>query len=1119
MDRARAKAPFSPTTDLRRRWRELRARRPPGAAPLLLMLLLAGPWPGMARAVDAARWMERTSPSFHLVASQSGEEGGIPFTSSPGSLAQDQTGFIWNGTDVGLERWDGYHIRTYTARSGDPCALPADYVVTLFVDGRGRLWISTFGGGLGYYEPATDCIHRVDGGPMDLNRAPVDSFASDAAGGLWLGTTAGLAHLSPDLHQVLRLPPEASSLGHLSHERICCVLRDRHDSLWVGSDAGLERRAAGQDRFASVDLPAGAKVRTLLESADGRIWVGTASDGAFVIDSSTARVKAIEDIRRLDPLPLIWRAAQTPGGEIWLGTTSTGIIRVDPVSLRVRPLRHQKGVATSLPEDAVVDLMRDRSGLLWVASDSGFGFFNLRDDVATILSDDELNAVGEGLVKAIVPMQGERIAIAVGTKIAQLAPVGTGAAPVSFAPLPPPGSIATLATLNGRDLFAATQPYALVWLDRSTHRSHSVLLPGPGTSRRILALLADGERLWVGGTEGLWLVERGGGDRGASGPWMASRQFALRDVWAIAPGSGDTRWVGTVKGLYRVTRSRDQPVHVQLSNPAGEVVADPHIKSLHTDRQGHLWIGTNSDGLFIVDPTAGAADRAPVLRHLIGELPSGAISAMLEDSHGAVWVSTDRGISRIDARSFTVSRLTRGDGITIPSYVSGGCADPACSELMFGGRNGITLIRPDRAALARAAPAVVFTRITIGRTEVPSSRFNTPGRDEVLELPPQIHGLTVEFAALDYADPMHSRYEYRLDGYDHDWMPTGAEARLASYMNLAPGWYRLRVRASDHGNSGSPREADFQVHVPADWYQTLWFRSLLVIGVLLTLILIVQWRTMVLRSRQRALELLVEVRTQALVRATGERNSLIENLAHDLRTPLTSLRGYLDRLNLKDDAMTEADRARFIGIAVHQVERLIRLVRELFELVRLDDPFARLNLEQFSPAEIVQDVVQEFAIIAEGRRIDCELERGVEFTRIVGDISLFQRMMENLVVNAVSHTPPGGRIAVRLRSEAAAVVLDVSDTGRGIEPADIDRIFNRYERGDTKGRLFGAGLGLAIVKRILDLHGGSIVVDSEVGRGTRFTIRWPREGRAPPPGGVLRGGGRPLLSPPPPRPQ
>ena len=248
-------------------------------------------------------------------------------------------------------------------------------------------------------------------------------------------------------------------------------------------------------------------------------------------------------------------------------------------------------------------------------------------------------------------------------------------------------------------------------------------------------------------------------------------------------------------------------------------------------------------------------------------------------------------------------------------------------------------------------------------------------------------------------------------------------------------------------------------------------------------------------ARQRTLQAQIADRTRALQRANDERKSLIENLAHDLRTPLTALRGYLDHLNVKQERLSDVERGRYLGIAVRQAERLSRLVGELFELVRLDAPFTRLALEQFAPADVVQDVVLEFASIADARAVSCAiaLEPDAESAQIVGDISLFQRLVENLVDNAFRHTPAGGRVTVRLGAGPGDIVLEVIDTGQGIPQQDIERIFNRYERGDSNRHETGAGLGLAIVHRILELHHGSISVESDLGQGTRFKVRMPRQ--------------------------
>ena len=1064
--------------------------------------LAALAWPGWGIASGAeARWGERTSPVFQLVASQSTRDASVPYTGAPGVLAQDGQGFLWIGTESGLERWDGYRMRTFAAQPGNACALQSDNIWALYADEQKRLWVGTLGGGVARYDPQTDCLQAVGAGQESVSSATVEALAGDGGGGAWVGTATGLLHVSADLTQVTRVSADASDEGRLTHGRIVRLLRDRTGALWVGTDEGLQRLGRSETRFSAVPLPSSAagsvKVRALFESSDGRIWVGTLANGAYVIDPSTMHGRPVEDILARNEGHGIWAVAETPAGEVWLATHDSGILVVDPKSLHSRVVRHRKGVPTSLPGDSVFDLLRDRSGLLWAASDSGWlGYFQTQAGISTILTADEAQGVPEGAVAAAARTNDDRIAIAVGNKIAIIGPRGTGAEPLPIDLPLPSDKVTSLAVLNGRDLFAGVNPIGLVWFDRTARRSRSVSLPGPGQLRHVTSLLADGDRLWVGALEGIWAVEPRRERLPSAIPWEVTQQSDLRNVLVIAVGRGGTRWFGTTNGLFRSIGGGSMPKHVELRIPSGGPLPDMFVTSLHIDRRGRLWMGTNTQGLFVLDTAARPSDGAQVLRQVSSELPNSSVDQILEDESGGIWVSTDRGLARVDADTFSVRRFGRGDGAAISAYWIGSGIALEGGELMFGGQDGITLVRPAQLAPNRYPPPIVITRISVGHREVPSAGYNRSTPDQVLEIPADAQSVAVEYAALDYADPERISYAYRLDGYDRTWVRTGSDMRVAMYTNLAPGTYHLHVRGTDHAGTWSASERQITVRMAAAWYQSMWFQALELLAALSMLVLVVQARTVLLRARQRELELLVDGRTRALVQMTEARNSLIENLAHDLRTPLTSLRGYLDRLNLDDEALTDADRSRFVGIALRQVERLIRLVGELFELVRLDDPLARLTLERFSPAEVVQDVVQEFGSIAEGRSIGCELAAGVESVQIQGDISLFQRLIDNLVDNAVGHTPPGGKVAVKLGFDEASIIIEVSDTGRGIERTDLERIFNRYERGDAPGRLSGAGLGLAIVKRILELHHGSIVVDSEVGSGARFLVRLPRSGPA-----------------------
>ena len=222
------------------------------------------------------------------------------------------------------------------------------------------------------------------------------------------------------------------------------------------------------------------------------------------------------------------------------------------------------------------------------------------------------------------------------------------------------------------------------------------------------------------------------------------------------------------------------------------------------------------------------------------------------------------------------------------------------------------------------------------------------------------------------------------------------------------------------------------------------------------------------------------------------RRELVTNISHDLRTPLTSLRGYLETLSLKWDTLDAAKRERYLHSAIRQSDRLNRLVSDLFELARLDSGTRELELESLSLAELAQDAVQQFLLEAENQGVELGIDLPSTPFRIQGDVGLIARVLDNLLANALRHTPRGGSIRVTLHDEGSNALLAVEDTGPGIEPDELPHVFERFFHGSRARRAsHGVGLGLAIAKRVTDLHGGAIWVENLTPRGSRFSVRLP----------------------------
>lgn len=223
------------------------------------------------------------------------------------------------------------------------------------------------------------------------------------------------------------------------------------------------------------------------------------------------------------------------------------------------------------------------------------------------------------------------------------------------------------------------------------------------------------------------------------------------------------------------------------------------------------------------------------------------------------------------------------------------------------------------------------------------------------------------------------------------------------------------------------------------------------------------------------------------------RRELVSNISHDLRTPLSAMQGYIETLLIKADTMSHEDRVKYLSIARKHTVRLGTLIGDLFELSKLDSASVTPNLETFSLPELVQDIAQEFQLESEQKAIHLSIDTQADAAYTIGDIGLIQRVLENLVRNAIRFTPAGGEVTVSIAERPESVRVSVSDNGPGIPDADIPRIFDRFYRAvdGEEARSDSSGLGLAIVKRILDLHGSRITVESKVNRGTRFEFDLP----------------------------
>ncbi|MBI5259830.1 MAG: diguanylate cyclase [Burkholderiales bacterium] len=910
-----------------------------------------GPPPGLQQPAPA-RWSRLAEPVFHTIGRSHGLPNDVVY-----SVGQDAAGFLWIGTVSGLARWDGHSARIYSP--GPPAAgqLPDGWIQALQRDADGRLWVGTSGGGIARYDAQRDRFDTLGAGPQGLSHVNVHVLLDDGAGQLWVGTDGGLDRVDP---RSLKATPQAAAgaaLSGLPAMRVLALLRDRSGRLWVGGEAGLFRQAApgagNTPAFERVRLAGEPQpeVQALHLDSQGRLWIGTVQRGAFVWDAQATEAQPLQLAAGLGQLlhdEHVTSICELSPGVVWLATLGQGVVEVRPGTgpeagppldgrrWDARRLRHAPGWPASLADDTVRSLFRDRSGLLWLATDRGISRHDPTQRAVLTMFGLEADGPPPGPgqprpresteIGWILPTADGRLWL--GTQkhgIAIVDPEGglsQHLRPDADRPTRalPQDIVLSIAEGLAGEKYVATKR-GLYRASADGRRIERVELTGRDPAASTWSLWRERSTLWIGGgTDGLWSLDlaTGQGRRrsvpataalGEPPPAPASRaasasvpgapapgadwQLSEDRVTVLAPGPEGSLWVGTRNGLHRIDPQRGVLARWLPERDNPRALGGGFITAVHTDRRGRLWVGTFGAGLALVEQPLAA--RPTVRRIGLAEgLPDNNINALVEDLQGRIWGSTDSGLARVDPDTLAVRALRTADGVMFPIYWTGAAARTARGELLFGGAGGLTIVRPEAVTDWTERPPIVITALQMGGRAVQPAAWMA---GQHLTVPAEANGLVLEFAALDYSDPARLRYASRLLGAGGDWVETDAQHRLLAYAHLSPGEYTLQLRATNRQGLWVPEPLQLPLRVLPAWYQTWWARALGVLAALLSVALVLQWRTRRLRAQQALLERRVDERTAQLREVTQrlaekslalERKSLALEQA-SLTDPLTGL--------------------------------------------------------------------------------------------------------------------------------------------------------------------------------------------------------------------------------------
>jgi signal transduction histidine kinase/ligand-binding sensor domain-containing protein/DNA-binding response OmpR family regulator len=943
-------------------------------------------------------------------------------------------------------------------------------------------------------------VHEVFSTDDGLPVAGIGQSLQTRDGFLWLATFDGLARFDGARFEVF----DSERVPALGSNRIFDLREARDGTLWIRSEQGhLVRytdgafnacpQASGGRADCSL-TQAGAPGYTLLEAdAAGALWA-RGPGGAYRVEGHGLRAVSSTDAAAA-PVhdPVRNRRALGPGGEVWTVSATTLARDGRPVlSLRTEETGGLSSVSVS------------RDGTVWIAA--------LRGGKLHALRPARLAAFVDGLPSPnVYPIYEDRDGTiwAGGTdSLAVLPPSSERFRPVPN-PAGPGGSVYAflrdragvfwVGTSRGLYLQGTQGPAGFVPAGDERLRSHSAA-----------ALFEDSRSgLWVGTEAGLFHREPAAS--GGSWRWLRAED-GLPFPWirVIRETTDGSLWIGTNGGgVIRYAAGRFSSV-TQRQGLASDLV-----RSLYVAPDGHLWVGTENRGLsrLTLSPSAPAGvAKISGISERQGLYANG-IHQMVADGLGNLWMGSNRGIFRArlaDLDAVADGRLARLDPVAyterdgMPTREANGSVQDAGfrdreGRIWFPTQAGLVRLDP-RALLTLGPPPQVYIEgVRTGKEERPLGH--------ALRLPPPQRSFVLELTAPSFLAPERQRFRYRLLPYDHGWIEAGA-SREAAYSNVPPGRYRFEVRAAGPDGGWSPA-ATLPVEVVPRFFETAWFRALGALLAAVAAVGLIQAWGIRQRVRRRQLERLVEERT-ATMAAQAEKlrelddlkSQFFANVSHELRTPLTLTLGPLqDALDGRFGPL-RADLAQQIELAQRNAQRLLGLVDQLLDVVRINAGRLDLQLRRGDLAAVVRQRVEAFLPLAERRGIELSLAAPAERVGAWFDEVQIEKVLDNLLGNALKFTPRGGHVSVAFSqpSVAGQVGVSVRDSGPGIPAGQLERIFERFYQVEATARRRwpGAGIGLALARQLADLHGGAITVESAEGEGACFTVcLWREDQRLP----------------------
>ncbi len=1045
-------------------------------------------------------------------------------------LYQDSYGFIWIGTEYGLYRFNGYECTDWTTIPGDTSSISANHIsyqMAFHEDENHNLFIATFNGGLNYFDRKKEKFTRYLAGDYDYNSLSsnaINAITGDRRGGLWVATNGrGLNHFDPKSGKFKWYWSEKDNPDTLVGEgTLVTLLLDKNGLLWIGTGNGLSCFDPGKEHFeryypdaSDPNSLSGEFVTSILEDSMGRVWVAC-MDGLNLWDNGNfKRFYPNENLPyRNDNYNYITNLFEDSEGNLWAGTIA-GLLHWEVTGNEVQftPVLHNPADPKSISKGSIHGILEDRLGNLMFGTEDGVSILN---KTAVHFMDQRFSHL-QGAFPSIGDGESFRAAIEVNNNLWFCNDKGIFIYELNKQPrqILKDKVTALYSGKNGR-VYAGTVESSIAFyiLDPKSgqiiERHERVRKPEP------TAFEFQGSRIetFVEDNKGfVWMATKSVLTRFDPETKLFQRFYSHKDKPKSLTNSSindlhldmiGQLWVATDAGLNRLDTA-------QLAKPFGDELLFDHYRydlneesslssdlvfCLLEDADGYIWAGTET-GLNRFDPQTNRWDRF----FKENGLPGNKITDLIEDSHNNLWTCTaNNGIAKYDGKNFM--RFTAEDGLHSNHFTKKASFNMQDGTLVFCNTEGVNAFQTtDLTTKEGPLPPVYFTDFQIFNKYVPPD-----GKDSLLKkaiyLMPDItlkfsqRVFSFKIAALDYARPRRQQYRYRLESFGGNtaWISLNNN-RLITLSNLLPGEHHLYVQASADGKVWHSPDKALRIVVRPPWWGSWWailFYIFLILGII--------YFTYRFRLRQK----LAGAEARRLRELDQVKNRLYTNITHEFRTPLTIILGVVDRL-YGQVGYAARESLKMVG---RNGRQLLDLVNQMLDLAKLESGALRPNMVQSDVILFLKYLLESFHSMADSKDISLRFASPTDSFTMDYDPERLRQIVSNLLSNALKFTPSGGEVSLTVDvtdfENLSHLNLAVTDTGKGIPPEKLPHIFDRFYQADDSAtrQAEGTGIGLTLTKELIKLLGGEINVESEMGRGTKFTVTLPVAKHEKPQAGV-----------------